>query len=444
MLQEPTSVRAVAEEPAASLRLWFDDDGDARRAASAARAWLAGVPAIRARVERRGGGWLSGVESAGSVDVWATAATPVASRALATAASERLRSAVAGAVVLDGGPPGEAWRVAPLPRTAGGRGATRLEADLTSALGELDVGSVRIAGVEAAMRLLPPEGEAARIELLPVRGGGAAGAGGTGAVVPLAATADVRRAARAAALERRDGRPAARLSIHRSTAASAAPVARALAATPRRAGESLEVAGPVAEVAAARVGLLRALAAGAALALVVLLAAGGSLSCSLAVVLALPCVWASCALVALLTGSLTGLLEMGIEGAGLTVALGALLASAFAPLPSLAVCLHADARWRGGSIADEAAREARSELAGPLVATLLPALAVAATVGVGGDASLARPLAWIVAAGLAGAVGAALGPVPIVYAAMRRRTGSGSPRREGSAAASAPVALETE
>jgi MFS family permease len=447
--QEPTRPSADEEEPAASLRLWFDDDGDARHAASASRAWLAGVPAIRARVERRGGGWLAGAESPGAMDVWATAATTPASRALATVASERLRAAVPGVVVDDGAVRGEAWRVAPLPRTAGGRGAARLEADLSSALGDFDVGSVRIPGVEPAIRLLPPEGESARVELLPVHGRGAGvvsgvGSGGTdggavrgtAAVVPLAATASVRRVARAAALERRDGRPAVRLSLHRSTAASDATLARALDSTPRRDGERLEAAGPAPELHAARVGLLRAVVAGAALALAVLLMAGGSLPSSLAVALAFPCAWVSCALL----GYLTGFLEVGIDGAGLTVALGALLASAFAPLPSLVVCRRAEARRLGGSDPGDAARAARSELVRPLVATLVPVLAVAAVAGVVGDASLARPLAWVVAAGLAGAVGAALGPVPALDAALQRRSRAGALRRGGSGAPGAPMA----
>jgi len=236
----PAATAPGGDAPIGRLRLSFASFDALRTARTATRHWLAATTAARGWMETGAGPAHAGGERRAEVEVWCSAGTAAERRALAARAKARLAAALPSRLIVDGASSQVEWRVAPRASRVGASGLDVDEA-IDAALGGFDVGALQIAGVETGIRLLAsPDDELA---LVPVRGAGGAAA----PVVPLGTAATLRRVARSAAVERRDGSPGARLIVLGGAASDLSTVRRALAAVAVGAGERLDVVGPAAE-----------------------------------------------------------------------------------------------------------------------------------------------------------------------------------------------------
>lgn len=388
------------------LRLTFSNRREVRVAGEAMRRWLAMRSEARGWADTVPTGWLAGLDIAARPSLWATAATAAEREALLKRATGELRRALPSIVVAPPPAPGSEWRVTARPRHAAGAWSD----DVASGLGGVDAGAVRIAGVEPAIRVTPPEDVAGRLALLAVHAGRA---GASSGVVPLAVAASVERVPRQAPLVRRDGVAAEERLLLGVDATQVVRHQRRLAAL---SGPASRVSlGGCADALARRAAELRAaMAIGALLVLVVLAGAARSLRdaarCFACVPVAWGAAWAGASLVA------------GGD-AGPTVTLALLVVTPLAALAS-------------------SPREAPNALAsrgwGGLVA---PTVAGALVAALGGDDPIGRTLAIAVGLGLLAALVAARLLIPRGLRESAERSPAGSAATQSAAPAVGPPEL---
>jgi hypothetical protein len=411
----PRPSRIDGERDGGVLRLAFAGRREARTASAAMRRALAVRSDVRARVEVAPQGWLAGLDAAATPSLWASATTLEARAALLARAEAMLKRTLPSIELAPMPPARSEWRLTARPRQS----AARWGDDLAGGLGAVDSGAVRMAGVEPAIRVEPPDDGADRLGLLAVR----SGRGGTSSgVVPLAVAASIERVPLPAARVRHDGALAEESSLVGAGAAELARQARRLAAL-GGATSRVSLGGGAAALARRSAELRVAWAIGALLVLLVLVGTGGSLRGAAVRFAPVPVAWSA----AWAGASLATSGGAAAAGGGPTVTLALL---AVTPLAALAAGFS-PAIDEAETVRREAVRELGSRGWGGMVAsTVAGALAVTA---LGADDPIGRALAIAVGLGLLAALLAARLVMPRRLGDRARRPPAGSAATESAA-----------
>lgn len=384
----------------------FADRERAERARRDLGLALSRLPGVEAWVEPRASAFVESIERAGSrLEVVVTAATPQRAEALAGSVAARLRESgglreVAArhdrprpALLL-------AWDAARLAEMkALGADRARVEEQVRLGLGETAAGRVRIAGVEPEIlvRAAQPEDPG----LIPV------GAPGTG-IVPLRAVARVAHGVRPAALERLDGRPAARLVFEGESGGAEAR----LAGLTGGGDERILPGGQALELRRAFSQLRLALALSVLLVFLSVAALYESFRLPLVVMATVP--------VAL--GGALGLLAATGQTLNILSFLGLILLGGIVVNNAIVLVHRIEERAAQGQPLDEAIRQAARERYRPILMTTATTIAGMLPLALlpGEGVELQRALAVGVIGGMLTSTFASLLLVPVLYRKVRR------------------------
>ncbi len=381
----------------------------AERARRDLGAALSRLPGVEAWVEPRASAFVESIERAGSrLEVVVTAATSERAEALAGSVAARLRESGGLREVAarhDRPRPAlllawDATRLAEMKELGADR--ARVEEQVRLGLGETAAGRVRIAGVEPEIlvRATQPEDPG----LIPV---------GTGAgIVPLRAVARVAHGVRPAALERLDGRPAARLVFEGESGDAEAR----LAGLSGGGDERILPGGQALELRRAFSQLRLALALSVLLVFLSIAALYESFRLPLVVMVTVP--------VAL--GGALGLLAVTGQTLNILSFLGLILLGGIV-VNNAIVLVHrieeraAQGQLRGGTM-DEAIRDAARERYRPILMTTATTIAGMLPLALlpGEGVELQRALAIGVIGGMTTSTFASLLLVPVLYRKVRR------------------------
>ena len=397
------------------LELTFEDAGALAPARRRLRQRLDRLPGIETRITVRRGAVATALErSSRGLEVELTASTIPRARRLAERVAAELRDAGARARRADGGSrPSWAlawddWRLAQLDTESlgtGGLTTADLEAQVQAALGGFYAGRVDTPGAEPEILLAatrPPDPR-----LIPVRARARNGVD-LPDIVPLAALARIERRLEPPPAERLAGRPAVRLAVD----ASPARVERILAGVPLGPDERLRLGGQAHEMRRSFAQLRLALALALVLVFLTVAALYESLTLPLVVMTTVP-VAAAGALGALwLTGRSLNVMSF----LGLILLAGIVVNNAI-------VLVHR-ARQLSAARRVFAVREAAAERYRPiLMTTLTTLLGMVPLALLGGEgAEMRGALAVAVCGGLVTSLFAALFVVPVLHAAMVKRS----------------------